>query len=273
MKSPEASSGVPAATATPPPKSRVLDQGISIVTMEDASRFIESTIRSQGREYVCVCSVNMVMRARKDEALHRAMEGAGLVVADGFPVARAVRRRHPGLVEQVRGIDLFHRVSEVAARRGFRFYLYGGAPDVPEALERALRARYPGLKVVGSESPPYRPLTPEENAEAVRRINAARPDIVWVGLGCPKQEKWMLEHRKRLDAPVLIGVGAAFDFASGRKREAPRWIQRVRLEWFWRVMHEPVRLWRRPLLEAPAFFALSMRESLRPRRDDLNRKP
>jgi len=139
---------------------------------------------------------------------------------------------------------------------GYRHFLYGGAPGVPELLARRLQERYPGLRIVGTYSPPFRPLTPEEDAEVVERINRARPDIVWVGLGTPKQELWMAEHVAKLQNPVMIGVGAAFDFHAGIKRQAPRWMQKHGLEWLFRLSQEPQRLWKRYLPNIPAFFFL-----------------
>jgi N-acetylglucosaminyldiphosphoundecaprenol N-acetyl-beta-D-mannosaminyltransferase len=139
---------------------------------------------------------------------------------------------------------------------GYRHFFYGGENGVPELLATLLKKRFPGLQVVGTFSPPFRPLTLEEDERIVQIINEAEPDIVWVGLGTPKQELWMAEHRERLKAPVLIGVGAAFDFLSGRKPQAPKWMQRSGLEWLFRLVNEPKRLWKRNLVNNPTFLIL-----------------
>jgi N-acetylglucosaminyldiphosphoundecaprenol N-acetyl-beta-D-mannosaminyltransferase len=158
----------------------------------------------------------------------------------------------------------------LAARRGWRNYFYGAAPQTLEALGARLGERFPGLRVAGSLSPPFRPLSEEESRRTVEAINRARPDIVWVGLSTPKQERWMARHRPLLDAPVLVGVGAAFDFHAGNKPQAPRWMRGACLEWLFRLCSEPKRLWRRYLTIVPAFLllfglqALGLRRRARP---------
>jgi N-acetylglucosaminyldiphosphoundecaprenol N-acetyl-beta-D-mannosaminyltransferase len=153
----------------------------------------------------------------------------------------------------VYGPDLTLALCEVARREGWACYFYGGAPGVPERLAEEMGRRFPGLRTVGTCSPPFRALTPAEDEELVRAINAARPDLVFVGLGCPKQERWMADHRARLEAPVLLGVGAAFDMHTGGVRQAPRWMQAAGLEWLFRLGTEPRRLWRRYLVYNPLF--------------------
>jgi N-acetylglucosaminyldiphosphoundecaprenol N-acetyl-beta-D-mannosaminyltransferase len=140
--------------------------------------------------------------------------------------------------------------------------LYGGAEGVPERLANRLKQRYPELQIVGSYSPPFRPLTDEEDEQIVQTINATDPDIVWIGLSTPKQERWMAKHLGRLTAPVLIGVGAAFDFHSGLKNQAPRWMQRRGLEWLFRLASEPRRLWRRYLVNNPLFVLKVLQQAL-----------
>ena len=142
-------------------------------------------------------------------------------------------------VERVYGPDLLLACCQRSVSTGYRHFFYGGGTGVAERLIERLQSRFPGLQVVGSYSPPFRALSPEEDAEVIRRINAAKPDMVWVGLSTPKQERWMSEHRDRLTAPVLVGVGAAFDFHAGLKRQAPRWMQRSGLEWLFRLLTEP----------------------------------
>ena len=146
--------------------------------------------------------------------------------------------------------------------KGYRHFLYGGDDALVEALAGRLRQRCPGIRIVGAFAPPFRPLTPDEDTDIVRLINDATPDVVWVGLSTPKQERWMAEHHKRITAPVMVGVGAAFDFGAGRKKQAPRWMQRSGLEWLFRLVQEPRRLWRRYLLNIPRFIVLVLLQTL-----------
>jgi N-acetylglucosaminyldiphosphoundecaprenol N-acetyl-beta-D-mannosaminyltransferase len=215
---------------------------------------IEGWIASGQRGYVCATNVHSVMEARRDGAVRSALNGARLVVPDGMPLVWLGRLEGHRGVRRVYGPDLTLQLCERAARRGYRCFFYGGAEGVAGALADALARRFPGLPVVGAEAPPFRPLTAAEDEEAVGRINAAAPDLVFVGLGCPKQELWMAAHRGRLAAAALLGVGAAFDFHTGRVSQAPRWMMGAGLEWLFRLGREPRRLWHRYLVYNPAFL-------------------
>jgi N-acetylglucosaminyldiphosphoundecaprenol N-acetyl-beta-D-mannosaminyltransferase len=231
----------------------VLGVGIDAVDPGRARDAIEGWIARGERGYVCVSNVHVVMEARADEDLRRIVNAAALAVPDGVPLVWVGRLKgHPG-VRRVYGPDLTLLLCERAAERGYRCFFYGGAPGIAAELGESLKRRYPGLRVVGAEAPPFRPLSPEEDAAAIDRINAAAPDLVFVGLGCPKQERWMAAHRERLRAAALVGVGAAFDFHTGRVRQAPRWMMRAGLEWAFRLSQEPRRLWRRYLVYNPLF--------------------
>jgi len=231
----------------------VLGVWVDAVDQRRAQDVIEDWIARAEPGYVCVSNVHSVMEARRDESLRAVLNAAGLAVPDGMPLVWVARLRGCRDVRRVYGPDLTLQLCERAARRGYRCFFYGGGPGVAERLAEALSRRFPGLRVVGAEAPPFRPLTTEEDEEAVRRINAASPDVVFVGLGCPKQERWMAEHRARLRAPVLLGVGAAFDFHTGRVPQAPRWMMGSGLEWLFRLWQEPRRLWRRYLVYNPLF--------------------
>lgn len=244
----------------------LLGTQVSAVTLDRAAAFIEERVERRDPTLVCVCSVNMIMTARRDPVLRSALEAAGLVSPDGFPVTKIGQRRAVGRVGRVRGTDLMLEACRRAASNGGAIYLYGGAPGVPERIADRLRAHNPSLRIAGVESPPFRPLSEDEKQETVARINQSGADIVWVGLGCPRQEAWMLEFRPRLTAPVLVGVGAAFDFLAGTTRMAPRWVQRIGAEWLWRFLHQPRRMWRRVFVEGPAFLALAAREEWSRRR-------
>ena len=166
-------------------------------------------------------------------------------------------------VDRVYGPDLMMAVCEHSLAKGYRHFFYGGAIGTPELLKQKMAARYPGLQVAGTCSPPFRALAPGEDRIIVNEINAGEPDIIWVGLGTPKQEYWMAAHLGMVNAPLMIGVGAAFDFLAGIKKQAPRWIQRSGLEWFFRLMTEPGRLWKRYLINNPLFIILLLGQLLR----------
>ncbi len=205
-----------------------------------------------------------------EAALKRIHNDAGLVTPDGMPLVWLGRlRRQP--IDRVYGPDLLLATCERTATKGVRHYFLGGAPGVPELLAEKLRQRFPALVVAGTCSPPFRPLSEEEDRELCARIDDAHADIVWVGFGAPKQERWMAAHRDRLAAPVLIGVGAAFDFHAGLKSQAPRFLQRSGLEWLYRLATEPRRLWKRYLINNPWFLWLTALQILGLRRFPLER--
>jgi N-acetylglucosaminyldiphosphoundecaprenol N-acetyl-beta-D-mannosaminyltransferase len=235
----------------------ILGVGISAITMSQAVDQIARWIDSQTRQYVSACTVHTVMECQRDEKMRRAVNGAGLATPDGIPLvwlSRWWQKQVP--VERVYGPDLMLALCQCSIERGYRHYFYGGAVGVPELLAEKLQRRFPGLNIAGGYSPPFRPLTSAEEAQIVQQINQAAPDIVWVGLGTPKQDLWMVSMRNQLSAPVLIGVGAAFDFHTGRIPQAPRWMQRSGLEWLFRFWHEPRRLWYRYLVYNPLFIVL-----------------
>jgi len=198
--------------------------------------------------------VHGVMESQSDETVRLIHNSAGMVTPDGMPLVWLSRLRGQHHVERVYGPDLMLACCERFVTRRYRHFLYGGADGVAERLAGRLEERFPGLLTVGTFTPPFRPLSEQEDDEVVRHINEAQADIVWVGLSTPKQERWMFEHRDRLSAPVLIGVGAAFDFNSDLKIQAPRWMQRNGLEWLFRMLTEPRRLGPRYLANNPLFL-------------------
>jgi N-acetylglucosaminyldiphosphoundecaprenol N-acetyl-beta-D-mannosaminyltransferase len=231
--------------------------------MEMAVHTIEDWIARRESQYVCVTGVHGIMESQRDEEVRRIHNAAGLVTPDGMPLVWLSRLMGFAHVERVYGPDLMLALCARSVTQGYRHFFYGGAPGVAEKLACRLQARFPTLQVAGTYAPPFRPLTPAEDAAVVRRINAVQPDIVWVGISTPKQECWMREHVGRLCTPVLIGVGAAFDFHAGVKRQAPRWMQQSGLEWLFRLLTEPRRLWRRYLLNNSGFVWLVLLQALR----------
>ncbi len=239
-----------------PSRVNILGVGVSAIDTTMALESIEGWIRSRDSHYVCVTGVHGVMESQRDDAVKAIHNTAGLVTPDGMPLVWVLRSRGFRYVDRVYGPDLMLALCNLSVRRGYRHFLYGGAEGVGEQLTTSLQHRFPGLQIVGTFSPPFRPLTADESERAVQMINEANPDIVWVGLSTPKQERWMANHVGRVTAPVLIGVGAAFDFHAGIKRQAPQLMQRMGLEWLFRLLTEPRRLWRRYLVNNPKFIFL-----------------
>jgi N-acetylglucosaminyldiphosphoundecaprenol N-acetyl-beta-D-mannosaminyltransferase len=246
---------------------------VSAVAMDEALRLIEDWIDTGERQYVTVSGVHGLMESQRDEALRGIHNAAGMVTPDGMPLVWLSRLKGHAGVDRVYGPDLMLACCERSVRRGYSHYLYGGGPGVPERLADRLRVRLPGIKIVGCHSPPFRPLTPGEDEAIVRQINEANPDIVWVGLSTPKQERWMAAHRQSVWAPVLIGVGAAFDLHAGLKPQAPYWMQRSGLEWLFRLLTEPRRLWRRYLINNPLFLWYLLRQAIAPERYRMPHSP
>ena len=214
----------------------------------------------EGCAYIAVTGMHGVIEARHDAAFAEALDHADLVVPDGMPLVWLGRRRGFPLRRRVYGPELMLRFWQETNDRGYRHFFYGGAPGVATALGERFAREFRGHKVVGTYSPPFRALTPAEDAEIVAMIRSARPHFIWVGLGTPKQELWMREHRDLLGSAIMLGVGAAFDFHSGRARSAPAWMGEHGLEWLFRLVQEPRRLWRRYLLNGSEFVALVLWE-------------
>lgn len=237
-------------------RTNILGVGVSALNMPLAVQAFDEFIRRGERTYVCVSNVHILTECQRDPVLRRIHNHAGLVTPDGMPLVWVSRLFGRKEVARVYGPDLLVAVCEHSVEKGYRHYFYGGAEGVADELAKRLARRFPGLVVAGCEAPPFRALTPEEDQAAVERMNQAAPDIIWVGLGAPKQERWMAAHRPSLDAPVIVGVGAAFDFHSGAKKQAPLWMQRAGLEWLFRLFTEPGRLWKRYLVNNPWFMWL-----------------
>ena len=251
----------------------MLGIGVSAINVQIALDTIDTWIRERLPNYVCVTGVHGVMESQKDPGLLEIHNNAGLVTPDGMPLVWIARASGHRQVERVYGPDLLLAVCGRSSQENHRHFFYGGAEGVPELLAESLRKRFPDLKVAGTYSPPYRSLLPEEDAAIIERIDHSRADIVWVGLSTPKQERWMAAHVGRVRAPVLIGVGAAFDFHAGLKSQAPGWMQRIGLEWLFRLIQEPRRLGPRYLINNPRFVALLLAEQLGLRRGTAGRSP
>ncbi len=227
------------------PKADILGVLISATTMPQALETIEAWIGRRDSHYITVTPAHAVMDAYRDPDLRRIFNQSGMTTPDGMAIVWLLRLRGYRDVCRVYGPDLMLETCRAGLRHGYRHFLYGGPEGVANALADKLRVQMPGIDIVGTHSPPFRDLTEEEDRFIINLINLATPDIVWVGLSTPKQERWMAAHLGRIEAPVMIGVGAAFDFLSGRKPQAPRWMQHAGLEWLFRLATEPRRLWPR----------------------------
>ena len=235
------------------PRFNVLGTGVSAL---DLARACGLVVAARGRKrlgYVCLATVHGLNEARRDPALRGIFNRSYLTTPDGMPLVWLGHRHGHAGVTRVYGPDLLHAVCAAGREGGLTHYFLGGHPGVAEKLRDELRARHPGVAIVGTFTPPFRPLAPDESAALRAEVVALAPDIVWVGLGTPKQERFMAEYAPLLDTGLLIGIGAAFDFVSGRVRQAPRWLQRAGLEWLFRLVTEPRRLGRRYLVGNPLF--------------------
>jgi N-acetylglucosaminyldiphosphoundecaprenol N-acetyl-beta-D-mannosaminyltransferase len=253
-----------AVDATAIPSAPLLGIPLALTDYPGVLDWIDATAEEHRRGYVCVAAVHTVMACQEDPELRAAVLGGTFTVPDGQPLVWALNALGHGLPHRVYGPELMDRACARAVHTGQRHYLYGGRnPGALAELARVLRLRHPGLKIVGGHCPPFRPLTDAEEDAVAAEINRSGADVVWVGIGVPKQEKWMARMRDRLDAPVLVGVGAAFDFHAGLVPQAPDALQRLGLEWAFRLVQEPRRLWRRYLRYNPRFVLGFLRQYLR----------
>lgn len=255
-----------------PPKQSILGVGISATCYEQVTDICEAWVEERRlgaggpAHFVTLTDGNGIVTGFFEKRFRDTVNSSDISTPDGMPVVWAMRSFGVAGQTRVYGPDLMLCLCERAAEAGHRIFLYGARPDTLEALSRNLRGKFPGLRVCGMISPPFRPVTPEEDAEHVRQILDSAADIVFVGLGTPKQEAWMLAHRDKLPGLVLLSVGAAFDFHAGRIEQAPVWMRRSGLEWFFRLTREPRRLWKRYLVVVtmlPPLWALQKLRILR----------
>lgn len=227
----------------------------------DAASAVMAWTHDRLSRYVCIANVHMLMEAHDSASFQAIVNNADLVTPDGMPLVWMMRLKGVRNQQRVYGPTLMLHVLDAAARAGVPVGFYGGAPEVLEQLIKRIQARYEGLNVSLSCSPPFRDLTPEEDTQLVQKINQSETRILFVGLGCPRQERWMAEHRGRIQT-VMLGVGAAFDFHAGLKPQAPSWIQALGFEWLFRLLTEPRRLWKRYLYHNPRFVFLALADLL-----------
>lgn len=236
---------------------QILNVRVHRVTLAAVCAQMEAFIRSGRPHQIVTVNMDFIRLAREDPAFCAAVNGADLVVPDGVPVLWAARLLRRPLGERVTGVDLVEQGAALAAARGYRVFLLGAAPGVADAAAAALIRRYPGLCIAGTYAPPIGPFSAEENARMVAAVRAARPHLLFVAFGAPRQELWIRAHLDELEVPVCVGVGGTFNFLSGAVPRAPRWMRRAGLEWAHRLAQEPGRLWRRYLVhDLPVFLRL-----------------
>lgn len=239
---------------------RILGVNIAITNMQETVNLIMDHLEDIRGQFICLSNVHTTVMAEKDAEYRKIQNSAFLALPDGSPLALVQRLRGYRSAEQVAGPDLMPALWKATEHTAYSHYFYGSTPETIEALQKKLGSRYPGLKIAGMEAPPFRPLTEEEDRQAVERINASGADFVWVGLGAPKQEKWMYEHRGRIHG-VMFGVGAGFDFHAGTVKRAPDWMRRHYLEWLYRLVQDPKRLWKRYVQTNGKFLLLSVKDA------------
>lgn len=241
----------PAATTQ---RVNVLGVGITALNLDLAVARVTEALEQKRKGYICVTGVHGVSEAQTDPAFRTILNHAFLNTPDGMPMVWMGKIQGFDHMGRVYGPDLMLRIFELSQKRGFTHFFYGGGPGVAEELKQNLESRFPGIRIAGVYSPPFRPLTEVEEADLTRMVSQLKPDMIWVGLSTPKQEKFMASHWEHLDATLFFGVGAAFDFHAGRIRQAPRWMQRSGLEWLFRLFCEPRRLWKRYFKNNPLFI-------------------
>jgi len=232
----------------------VLGVGLSAINLEMAQQAFVEAIQAKRKGYVCITGVHGVMESQDAPSLRAIHNRAFLCTPDGMPMVWVGRLNGFKKMDRVYGPDLMLDICQLSVRHGFRHFFYGGANGVAQELKSKLEQRFPGIQIVGVYEPPFRPLHPAEEKTFTEMVRQAKPDIIWVGLSTPKQEKFMSEYLPKLDTTLMVGVGAAFDFHAGKVRQAPRWIQRSGFEWLFRLCHEPRRLWKRYFKNNPRFL-------------------
>jgi N-acetylglucosaminyldiphosphoundecaprenol N-acetyl-beta-D-mannosaminyltransferase len=236
------------------PRVNILGVGVTATNMREAVNLVDAAVSQGAKGYVCVTGVHGIMEAQKDSAFKAIINRSLLTTPDGMPTVWIGRLTGFSRMRQVTGPNFMLKVCELSVDRGYTHFFYGGVEGVADQLKHVLTHRFPGLKVIGTYTPPFRPLNAAENAELQARVSELRPDFFWVGLSTPKQERFMAEYLPKLDTKLMVGVGAAFDIHTGRVKDSPEWIKSAGVQWLHRLLQEPRRLWKRYLLNNPVFI-------------------
>lgn len=236
---------------------------ISNVNMDEAIIKIEEAIKIHKAHYVCISNVHTTVMSKQNEFFKNITNESYLSTPDGVPLVWYAKLTGNKKISRVAGPDLMDSLFKISEEKCYTHYFYGGSENTLEQLKKELENKYPRLKIVGMYSPPYRKLTPEEDNDIISIINKAKPNILWVGLGAPKQEFWMNDHKNRIKSSIMIGVGAGFDFFAGTIKRAPLWMQKSGLEWLFRLSQEPTRLWKRYFVTNSLFILYSIQDLVR----------
>lgn len=239
----------------------ILGTNINVLTMDMTKKYIYDNIEKLRGRYICVSNVHTTVMAHDNENYRNVQNSAALRIPDGKPLSVVSRKRGFKEAERVAGPDLMGELFEESPKSGLRMFFYGSTDDILSELKEKLLEKYPDIKIVGMYSPPFRKLTEEEDLRDIEMINNTLPDIVWVGLGAPKQEVWMNRHQGKINA-VMIGVGAGFDYFAERIKRAPKWMQKMSLEWLYRLLQEPGRLFKRYFVTNTKFLYLVFKENI-----------
>lgn len=235
------------------PVCNILGVDIAAIDMEWLINYLNNNIRLLSGDYICVSNVHTTVIAYEDSEYLKVQNGGIMAIPDGGPLSSVGQKRGFSEMQRTTGPSLMGEIFKISAEKGYRHYFYGSTEETLEKLHSELVKTYSGIQIVGMYSPPFRPMTEEEDRSIVNRINTANPDFVWVGLGAPKQEKWMAEHQGRVDG-LMIGVGAGFDYFAGNISRAPEWMQKSNMEWVYRLLQDPKRLFKRYLVTNTKFI-------------------
>ncbi|MBN1870270.1 MAG: WecB/TagA/CpsF family glycosyltransferase [Candidatus Omnitrophica bacterium] len=241
----------------------VLGTKVSITNLDHANAYIEDCVKKREKTYICIAPVSTIVDAHADERYREIVNHSGLTTPDGMPLVWLGKWRGKRTISRTYGPDLMFKFFAISQTKGYKHYFYGGSQETNRLLVSRLREQFPGVNIVGDFPPSIMKVCQVESESVLRAINDAKPDVLWIGLGSPKQDYWMSNHRPLLDVPVMIGVGAAFDFIAGTKKQAPRWMHHAGLEWFFRLCCEPRRLWKRYLFGNTKFICLLLMNSFR----------
>lgn len=234
----------------------ILKTNINVTNMSDTIKYIGEHLDDLRGKYICVSNVHTTVMSYENEEYRKIQNGAAMALPDGAPLSSYSRRKGYKQAQRVTGPDLMLELFAISKEKGYRHYFYGATEETLQSMKEVLERDYPGIQIAGMYAPPFRALTPQEDAQIVAKINESRPDFIWIGLGAPKQEEWMYQHMGQLQG-VLIGVGAGFDYLAGYIKRAPRWMQRMSLEWLYRLLQDPKRLWRRYFTSNVKFICLT----------------
>ena len=226
------------------PTCNILGVNIAAINMEWLVEYLDKNLSDIKGDYICVSNVHTTVTSYEDASYCAVQNGGLMAIPDGGPLSTVGRRRGCKNMARTTGPSLMGEIFKISAKKGYRHYFYGSKQETLELLEKKLKEHYPGIKIAGMYSPPFRPLTEEEDKAIIERINETNPDFVWIGLGAPKQEKWMAAHQGKIDG-LMLGVGAGFDYYAENIKRAPMWMQKHNLEWVYRLVQDPKRLFKR----------------------------